>query len=150
MKIPELYKDMEIDGDKYRIKKMDARTSSYLLFKLTKIITPLLKKINKDKIELEDINLTELVGTLFTEFSKEEFEYIQDNCLKVCFAFLPAGEQAIYDGKNWGIQDIQYNTPLILQLTGQALWFNLKGFFPEGALNSLSQKLTTFQQDLKI
>lgn len=39
----EICKDIEINERKFRLNKMDARTGSYMLFNLMKILGPILK-----------------------------------------------------------------------------------------------------------
>jgi hypothetical protein len=129
---------------------MDARTGSYMLFKLMKILTPIFKNIKQDsakELKIEDLNLTDLAGSLF-DLPKKEFEYIQDSSLKVVFELLPAGDkQVLDDNGQWGINDIAFDTALVMNLTVQSLLFNLKGFFPGDLLTSLTKGLNTSQQN---
>jgi hypothetical protein len=150
---PEIYKNIEVDGRKFKLTKMDARTGSYMLFKLMKIITPIFKNIKQDSLEdasMEDLNLTELFSSLF-DLPRDEFEYIQDSCLKVVYETLKAGEQPVIDKTgNWGVIDIEYDTSLVMQLTIQSLIFNVKGFFSGNLLDSITKRLTTSQQNSKM
>jgi hypothetical protein len=150
---PEIYKNIEVDGRKFKLTKMDARTGSYMLFKLMKIITPIFKNIKQDSLEdasMEDLNLTELFSSLF-DLPRDEFEYIQDSCLKVVYETLKAGEQPVIDKTgNWGVIDIEYDTSLVMQLTIQSLIFNVKGFFSGNLLDSITKRLITSQQSSKM
>ncbi|NFK79002.1 hypothetical protein FDA95_10365 [Clostridium botulinum] len=149
----EICKDIEINERKFRLNKMDARTGSYMLFNLMKILGPIFKNIKVDNIEdisLDDINLTDLVSSIFN-LPEDEFRYIQDNCLKVVEELLPAGPAKILDKYgNFGVMDIEFNTGLLMSLTIQSLVFNVKGFFEESPLTSIMEKLTTSLQNLKM
>ncbi|OPD28811.1 hypothetical protein AL713_17480 [Clostridium botulinum] len=149
----EICKDIEINERKFRLNKMDARTGSYMLFNLMKILGPIFKNIKVDNIEdisLDDINLTDLVSSIFN-LPEDEFRYIQDNCLKVVEELLPAGPAKVLDKHgNFGVMDIEFNTGLLMNLTIQSLVFNVKGFFEESPLTSIMEKLTTSLQNLKM
>jgi len=153
MDIPVLYEEIEISGRKFRLNKMDARTGSYMLFKLMKILTPIFKNIKVDDTEdisLDDINLTDLMSSIF-DLPEDEFRYIQDNCLRVVEEILPGGPSKVIDKYgNYCILDIEFDTALLINLTIQSLVFNVKGFFTGSPLTSITEKLTTSLQNLKM
>jgi hypothetical protein len=140
-----LYKDIEINGRKFRLGKFDARTGSYMLFKLVGILTPIFKNIDTKKdvkdINIDDINLTEVLSS-FTSLPEIDFKYIQDNCLRTVKELLPGNAPQVLDEfGNYGILDAEYDTMLILNLTVQALIFNVSGFFSENLLDSITERL---------
>ncbi|MBO0571857.1 hypothetical protein FDF50_08285 [Clostridium botulinum] len=149
----EICKDIEINERKFRLNKMDARTGSFMLFKLMKILTPIFKNIkvdNTEDISLDDINLTDLMSSIF-DLQEDEFRYIQDNCLRVVEEILPAGPAKVLDKYgNFGIMNIELDTSLLTNLTIQSLVFNVKGFFDGSPLTSITEKLTTSLQNLKM
>ncbi|GAA0083128.1 phage tail assembly chaperone [Clostridium sporogenes] len=149
----ETCKDIEINERKFRLNKMDARTGSFMLFKLMKILTPIFKNIkvdNAEDISLDDINLTDLMSSIF-DLQEDEFRYIQDNCLRVVEEILPAGPAKVLDKYgNFGIMNIELDTSLLTNLTIQSLVFNVKGFFDGSPLTSITEKLTTSLQNLKM
>ncbi|AUN22246.1 TPA: phage tail assembly chaperone [Clostridium botulinum] len=149
----ETCKDIEINERKFRLNKMDARTGSFMLFKLMKILTPIFKNIkvdNTEDISLDDINLTDLMSSIF-DLQEDEFRYIQDNCLRVVEEILPAGPAKVLDKYgNFGIMNIELDTSLLTNLTIQSLVFNVKGFFDGSPLTSITEKLTTSLQNLKM
>lgn len=153
MNQPELYKDIEIRERNFRLNKMDARTGSYMLVKLTKIIAPLIQTIDLedlDNLNLNDINLTELMGPLL-ELPEDEFRYIQDNCLRVVEEILPGDTIKIIDKYGtFQALNIEFDTFLVMNLTVQSLIFNVKGFFDESVLNTIMKKLNISQQNLKM
>jgi len=144
MDIPVTYKDIEVNERKFRLNKLDARTGSYMLFKLMKILTPIFKNIKQDStdnIKLEDLNLDEIAESLFN-LPEKEFSYIQDNCLQVVAELLPAGFQKVLNKSGtWGILNIEFDTTLVMNLTIQSLVFNVSGFFIGSPLTSLIKGL---------
>ena len=44
-------KSIEVNGRTFILKKMDARTGSYMLFKLMKLLPPILENIDIDKLD---------------------------------------------------------------------------------------------------
>lgn len=154
MDIPVTSKEIEINGRRFRLNKFDARTGSYMVFKLVKILTPIFKNINintsAESINLGDLNLDEIAEGLFN-LKEEEFSYIQDNALQVVEELLPAGPQRIFNkDKTWGIQDLQFDAPLVMNLTIQSLVFNVTGFFEGGPLSSLMKGLNISQLNSKM
>lgn len=153
MDIPENYKDIEINGRTFRLNKMNAKTGSYMLFKLIKIITPIFKKIDlnkKEEVNLSDLNLTELADSLF-DLPEDEFRYIQDSALKVVQEILPGGKPVILNKYGeFEALNVEFDIPLVMNLTVQSIIFNVKGFFSENLLKSLTQKLSISQPNLKM
>ncbi|WP_242840693.1 phage tail assembly chaperone [Clostridium hydrogeniformans] len=153
MDMPVLFKDIEVEGRNFRLNKMDARTGSFMLFKLVKIITPIFKNLKVDNIEdisLDDINLTEVMSSIFS-LPEDEFRYIQDNCLKVVEEVLPAGPAIVLDKHgSYGVLGIEFNTGLLMNLTIQSLIFNVSGFFAGSPLSSIAKGLNISQLNLKI
>lgn len=154
MEIPkERFKDIEIEGRHFRLNKMNARTGSYMLFKVISIVSPIIKNINLDQLEeinVEDLNLTELLSSLFN-LEEKDFNYIQDNCLKVVEEILPAGPARVLDEYgNFGVLDMEFNTPLILNLTVRSLIFNVQDFFSESLWGPLLTSVNSYLQNLEI
>ena len=153
MNIPENFKDIEINERTFRLKKMDARTGSFMALKLVKIITPIFKNIDLEKIEdinLSDLNLTEIADSL-CDLPEKDFRYIQDNALQVVQEILPGGQPVILNKfGEFEALNVEFDVALIMNLTIQSLFFNVKGFFPESLLKSMIGKLNTFQLNSKI
>jgi len=145
----ELFKNIDIDKRKFILGKFDAMSGSYITFKLVGILTPLFKDI-KNVEGIDDINLTELASSLFS-LPEEEFRYIQKNCLMRIKEILPGATPQILDEYGtWGVNDIEFDTQLVMNLTIQSLVFNVSGFFGGNLLVSLREGLTSFQQSSKI
>lgn len=145
----ELFKNIEIDERKFVLGKFDARTGSYILFKLVGILKPLFNSL-KDMENADDIDFTELASSLFS-LPEAEFKYIQDNCLMITSEILPGATAQVLDKfGTWGSENIEFDTKLVLELTVKSLVFNLSNFFDAKMLSSLSNSLSSFQQNSKI
>lgn len=138
MKKVQPYKDVEINDRTFRINKFDARTGSFMVFKITKLLAPLVKNLDltkfKDVKEASDVDLGafDLSGIIneLGNLSEDDFTYIQDRCLKVCSEVLPAGLAPVIDKNGFfGVGDLEDDTMTVLALTAHALIFNLQGFF---------------------
>lgn len=128
----EKFKDVEIEGRKFRINRFDALTGSYIASLLLMQILPMGmgKQLGLD-------NLTE--GSLM---KKETFIELQKDCLKVCQELTNVGnvETPMFvmlpDGR-WGVEGLQDETTIVLPLAIQTLVFNLSDFFQDGALEKV-------------
>lgn len=153
------FKNIEINGRTFILKKMDARTGSYILFtKIIKFLPAILENLDFDKLDfdnftlgnLSDLNLTKIFEPIFN-LPENDFRYIQDNCLKAVSESLPAGPQPILNKNGeWGIADIEFDMSLVMNLTVQSLWFSLEGFFAGLPFNSIMKNVSSFQQNAKI
>lgn len=140
------YKDVEINERTFRIKKFDARTGSFMVFKITKMLAPIVKNLDLKKItdvkEASDVDLGAFdLSTIMNELgslSEDDFTYIQDRCLKVCSEVLPAGLSPVLDKNGFfGVTDLEEDTMTVLALTAHAIIFNLTGFFQGSPLQTL-------------
>lgn len=157
MKTIENYQDVEIMGRKFRIKKFDARTGSYMLLKIMGLVTPLFRKVDFDKLkdvkDVNDVNIgaIDILG-LVTELAslpEKEFNYIQEKCLRVCSELLAAGPTPVLnENGSFGVLGLEDDTMTVIALTAHTLIFNVKGFFSGSPLASMvGGLLTTSQQD---
>lgn len=146
-------KSIEVNGRTFILKKMDARTGSYMLFKLMKLLPPILENIDIDKLDndnfdFKSLNLSETLKPIF-DLPEEEFRYIQDNCLKSVDELLAAGAQPVMQkNSEWGINDIAYDIGLVMNLTIQSLIFNVQGFFLGMNFSSVMKNLNLSQQSM--
>lgn len=140
METPMAFKDIEINGRKFRLNKLNARTGSFMLVNMIGILTPLIKNVKKESLKnmnLEDVNITEIAEQL-SDIPETKFRYIQDNLLQIISELLPAGGQPILTKDlTWGVLNIEFDMSLVMNLTIQSLVFNLSGFFGESLLASL-------------
>jgi len=151
----ENFKNIDFNGRTFRLNKMNALTASYMLTKLMKILSPIVKHINLeddnlDKLDLGSLNLTEMASSLL-DLEEKDFRYIQDNVLKVIQEVLPGGQPFILNKYGeFEALNVSYDIELIMNLTVKGLWFNFEGFFKENLLASLTKRLNISQQNLKI
>lgn len=146
-------KIIEINERKFKLNKLDAKTGSYMLFKVTSILKPIVKNMKLDDIEdfsLDKLNLGDVIDALCS-LSEKDFRYIQDNCLSVVEELLPAGSAKIIDKNgNFGVLDIEFNTGLLMTLTVHSLVFNVIGFFEGSPLASMLKGLNISQLNLQM
>jgi len=140
----ELFKDIELGGRKWRIGKFDAFTGSFMLIKVTSIISPLLKNIDfkdvKKASDISGLNFTEMLAGI-TNLSEQDFNYIQKKCLGVCCECLPADfTPVLNENGTFGVMELENDTSTVLGLTVHALMFNVTSFFDENLLGSLKGK----------
>jgi len=153
MQTPVKYKDVEVNGRKFRVKKFSARVGSFMILKLTTILAPLFRnlKVNpkafNSDMPLDDIDIAGFMETL-GGISEKDFSYVQDECLKVCFELLPAGEtQVLTSTGHFGVAELEDDTVAVMTLMVHALMFNLTGFFADSGLRSLLLPLSLSQRD---
>jgi hypothetical protein len=129
MAIKEKFKYVELDGRKWVIGKMDARTGSYIAAKLMSSALP--------RGMEEELNIPNMPKNR-SFMSKAEFFELQNECLKICYEDLPAGKAPVIgDNDAWGVADIEDDMALVVSLTIHALIHNVAGFFKGNALKDL-------------
>ncbi|MFC3768361.1 phage tail assembly chaperone [Paenibacillus sp. GCM10012303] len=146
MKPAESYKDVEINGRTFRIRKFDALTGSFMLVKVTGLIAPLFKNVDISKlkevgeaseIDLGAFNVSGMIAEI-GNLSESDFRYVQEKCLQVCGELLPAGVAPILNSNGtFGVAGLEEDTMTVLALTVHAILFNVKGFFAGSPLASL-------------
>jgi len=131
----EKFKDIEIEGRKFRINRFDALTGSYIASLLLMQILPMAigKKLGFKNLGQE--------GSLM---KKETFIDLQKDCLKVCQEITKVENTEmpmsvmLPDGR-WGVEGLENEITIVLPLVIQTLVFNLKDFFQDGALEKLKK-----------
>lgn len=154
----EKFKEVEIKGRTFRIKKFDALTGSFILIKITALLAPIishldLKKINSvkptdanadtDSFNLDGIDIPGIASEL-GKLSEVDFRFLQGKSLRLCSESLPAGFVPIlHDNGSFAVQNLDDDTMTVMALMVHALVFNVKGFFLESPLASLLGGLMT-------
>lgn len=129
MAIKEKFKHIELGGRKWEIGKFDALTGSYIVAKLMATALP----SGMD----EQLNMPNLPKNR-SFMSREEFQELQIECLKVCYEELPAGKTPVIGANNaWGVAEIDDDMLLVISLTIHALIHNVAGFFEGNVLKDL-------------
>jgi len=132
----EQFKDVEVNGRRFRIGRFDALTGSYITTLLLMQMLPM---------GLED-RIPGVSSKGKSIMDKETFMDIQRDCLKVVSELKPVGDSIapmlvmLPDGR-WGVMGIEDDTLIVITLTISVLAFNLSDFFQEGALSNLNQVL---------
>ena len=135
-------------GDrKFVVKKYDARTGSYIAFKVAGLLAPAFEGILNMKDLEGGINLTKILAPALSALSslpEADFMDIQTKSLRVCYEALPAGEtRVLNDDGTFGAVGLEDDAATVMALTVHALIFNLTGFFQGGLLAGLGIGLAT-------
>ncbi len=130
------FKEVEIKDRKFVIKKFDARTGSFMLLKVTGLIAPMIKGLDLKKIKGEDqapsMNGIDIVGVMsgLSSLPEDDFDYIYNKCLQVCFQNLPAGPtQVMNRDHSFGVMGLETDSATTLALVAHTLIFNVTSFF---------------------
>lgn len=126
--------DIEINGQQYRIGKLDARKQ----FHIARRLAPVMKSFGDVMIqqaaaapaEGEDLLMKAMSPIIdaIALMSDEETDYILDTCLAVVSRQQPGGQyQKVMVGKNMLFADI--DLPVMMQLTFNTIRENLSNFF---------------------
>lgn len=137
----EMYKEVEVDGRKWRIGRFDALTGSYI----TMLILSQMLPMGLDK------QVTDGAVKGRSLMDKETFFDVQRECLKVVQELKDVGGNVapVYamlpDGR-WGVEDLETNLTTVLSLTVSALVFNITDFFQGNTLNNLIESVSGLTQ----
>lgn len=137
----ENFKDVEIGGRKFRIKKFDALTGSYILYVILTQALPM--GMGASIPGLADAT----AGVSLTPMSKQKFIEIQMDCLRACSEILPVGDTiapvpVLMEDGRWGAPGLEDDIVLVISLTIQALGYNAQSFFDVNALGNLKQTIS--------
>jgi type III secretion system FlhB-like substrate exporter len=136
MKKREETKDVDIAGRKFRIRKFEAFTGSYIAYKIIGQIAP--SAIN---------NGSDNISKAITSMNKEDFISIQKDCLKMVQEIKQAGNneipmQIILENGKWGVEGLENDAITVMALTIQVLVFNVSSFFDADRLKELTSSLS--------
>lgn len=130
MELKKRNKVIEIGGQKYQLNKLDARTGSYVAFKLGALLTPVLTGGNVTESEL---------ASGIAALSRDDFDELLTVLLSVVLKVnnadgLDVPEPIINAGGAFIDENLEYDTAAVLQLAGHAAFFNVSGFFNAAGL----------------
>ena len=115
-------KIIEVNHKKYKLSKLDARTGSYVAFKLAAVIAPALK----------DGSVEMAIGHV-SKLPRTEFEEIQTFLLQTVTEIKEVnGEEMpmpLLRGGKFVDEELEYDVSAVMQLTVQAAIFNVGDFF---------------------
>ena len=121
-------KTIEVNNKKYRLAKLDARTGSYVAFKLAAIVAPALK----------DGNVENAIGQV-SKLPRSEFEEIQNYLLHTVTEIKEVNGEEIpmplLRGGKFVDEELEFDVSAVMQLTVQAAIFNVGDFFAGNVQN---------------
>ena len=141
MKISNRTTIIEVEGVKYQLSKLDARSASYLAFKSAGVIAPLIGKKGKDGKELT----VDEFASVLPAIPRQEFDEIQNMLLKTVSKMNEVNGQLLpeiilkKDG-SFVDEELAYDTTTVITLTVRAFLFNVGGFFTGAGLTPAKKK----------
>lgn len=131
----ELYKSVDIDGERYVIQKFPAIVGLQIARLVITKATPLISVLEQEEITDEAV---EKVLEVFGSISDEDISELVTKCLRFCYKVLPAGNQAIIDkAGNYGVDGIEYDLKKTVRLCYECIAWGASDFFAENGLGSL-------------
>lgn len=141
----ELLKTITIDGDEYIIQRFDAMTGLCLARLVLAKAAPIIAIIGEDGNTTDQV--VQAIGALGDSISDEDINSLVTKCLRYCYKRLPAGNQPIIDADgHFGVEDVQYDMFLTLQLCFEALKFGASDFFGEKGSTLKDKILSAFNR----
>lgn len=127
-------KVVEVAGKNYQLTKMDARTGSYVAFKLAGVLAPLMNnKNNKNNINS--------IGAALMGIPRKDFDELQNLLLRTVNRLIDGGngqqlpEPVLTVKGDFVDATLAYDAVSVIQLTVLAINFNVGGFFGEAGLS---------------
>jgi len=138
------YKDVEIQGRTFRIKKFPALVGSFMIVKVASIIAPLFRGVNLGKFKegakedaLEGFDIIGMIEKL-SDLTEKDFRYVQEKSLGVCYEVLASGiSPVLNENGSFGVIGLEEDTMTVLALTAHAVMFNMNSVFQGSPLASL-------------
>lgn len=122
------FSDLPLDGQVYRIGKMDAMTQ----FHVARRIGPIMASVTESAQAGGEFNLLDVMATaaqVIAKMSDDDVEYVIARCLSVVGRIQPDGRAAaVWRGKSLMFNDIQM--PAMVRLSVEVVKENLGPFFP--------------------
>ena len=119
-------KIIEINGKKYKLSKMDARTGSYVAFKLAVIVAPAIKQGDMESAMSQ-----------ISSLPRKDFDELQGLLLQTVSEIKEVnGEEmpmSLLKGGRFINEELQFDVSTVMQLTVQAAMFNVGDFFAENS-----------------
>lgn len=118
---------VEVGGKSYQLTKMDARTGSYVAFKAAGVLMPAMGN-------------SAAIASALTGMPRNDFDELQSLLLKTVNRLIegPNGQQMpepVLTAKGDFVdEELAYDVAAVINLTIEALMFNVGGFFGEAGL----------------
>lgn len=128
-------KVIEAGGVKYRLGKMDARSASYLAMKAAAVIAPALSNVKG----MNKQDAITAAANALPSMPREEFDEIQTMLLRTVVKLVETNGvdmpvPVIKADGSFADEDLCYDAPTVMQLSVQALMFNIGDFFQGAGL----------------
>ena len=143
MPVHEKEKTIEISGRRWRIKKFDPLTGSFIALKMMSKISHIAFGIVGGNLT-DKIVIANSVAAELGSFSKQEFIEIQLECLHVVSEVKMVDEKEMLipaktpEGQ-WAASGLEEDALLVMALVSHVLIFNLTSFFNESALKETAK-----------
>lgn len=141
----ELYKAVEIDGERYSIKKFTAIAGLQIAKMILSKLTPMLPYLDgSDEVPPEA--MAEMMHNI-GQMSDEDVENLVKKCLKCCYKVMPAGLQAVIDTTgHYGVEGVEYDLVLTCRLCIEAIKWGTSDFFGEKGSTLISEVVPALSQ----
>lgn len=141
----ELLKTVTIDGDEYVIQRFDAMTGLCIARLVLAKAAPVIAIIGEDGDTTDQV--IHAIGVLGDSISDDDLNKLVTKCLRYCYKRLPTGNQPVIDADgHYGVEDVQYDMILMLQLCFEAIKFGASDFFGEKGSALKDKMLSLFNQ----
>lgn len=136
--------DIEVNGTRYQLGRMDPRTGSQVLAKLITCLSKMAS--SSENAEESETSTTEpepekLIQLLFMNLQDEAFTFVQDKALASVNCYRQVGEGLVtlpvMKNGNIAVPELSDDLDAVMQLTSQALFINLSPFFTKAGLARL-------------
>lgn len=137
----EIWKSVDIDGERYSVKKFTAVQGLQLVRFILAKFAPIIPVLQGEGDMLSEEAAEQLMAALST-INDDEVESLVMRCLKNCYKILPAGPQAVVDATgHYGIEGIEYDILKTCKLCVEAMKWGCSGFFGEKGSAFVAQQM---------
>lgn len=138
--LKEKTKIIEVNQKKYRLTKLDARSGSYLAFKIVAAAVPALGNNSaktKEALGNTSAMTKEALASIVTSMSRKEFDELQTMLLVKVQKLVGSEDTPMPIMKPNGVfvdEELEYDVATVINLTVSCIMFNIGGFFNEAGL----------------
>lgn len=123
-----LLNTVHIGDHDYLIRKFTAKDGLKIARLVIAKAAPLIPYIDKDMNTDDDVY--KAVGIALDAIEDKDLDALIDKCLRVCSRILPAGPAQIIDETgHYGVEDVEYDLGLTIQLCIEAIKWGAADFF---------------------
>lgn len=154
----ELSKEVEINGTRCRVNKMNALDGMVLLKFVAEKCMPLFNSVEAlaggtpenpapENAPISDGAFLIVLQKMLSSISNEEIRRLMTDCLHYADVSLKAGWTPIMDGKRFTVEDMEYDVGACLKLCIEVIVFNFADFFGENGLRLNLPGLSSSKQN---